>query len=102
MERLFFTGQARGSGQRKSLHTQRKWNVNARTKQRPEETPGAVVIQFRIPNSAFRTHNCASSSSSSRRNKEASPSEGIKNPVRGETVKASTAGPSIRQLRLNC
>ena len=49
MERLFFTGQARESGQRKSLHTQRKWNVISCTKQRPEETPGAV----RCPKSCY-------------------------------------------------
>ena len=36
------------------------------------------------------------------RKRAASASEGSRNPTRGETVKASTAGPSIRQLRLNC
>ena len=40
--------------------------------------------------------------SRSLRNRAASASEGIRKPVRGETVKLSTAGPSIRQERLNC
>ena len=36
------------------------------------------------------------------RNMVFSASEGMRWPVLGETVKCSTAGPSIRQLRLNC
>lgn len=40
--------------------------------------------------------------STSARNRAASASEGMRKPVRGETVKASTAGPSMRQERLNC
>ena len=43
-----------------------------------------------------------SSASTSARKSAASASEGIRKPVRGETVKLSTAGPSIRQERLNC
>lgn len=31
-----------------------------------------------------------------------SASEGMRNPFLGETEKSSTAGPSMRQLRLNC
>ena len=44
----------------------------------------------------------SSSSSRSLRKRAASASDGILKPVRGDTLKVPTDGPSIRQLRLNC